>query len=49
VHVGHALLEADLAAQRDDLFAHVLHHLHQLEGADVRVRHVQDFSRCARP
>jgi hypothetical protein len=47
VHVGHALLEADLAAQRDDLLADVLHHLHQLEGADVRMRDVEDFGRRA--
>ena len=42
-HVGHALLKADLAAQRNDLLAQVLHHLDQLEGADVRVRLEQNF------
>ena len=31
----HLLLEANFAAQADDLGAHVLHHFHQLEGADV--------------
>jgi hypothetical protein len=48
-HVGHALLEADLATQRDDLLAQVLDHLHQLEGADVRVRLVQDLLAARRP
>ena len=47
--VGDALLEADLATHGDDLLAHVLHHLHQLEGADVRVRDVEDFLRARRP
>ena len=46
-HVGHALLEADLAAERDDLLAHAFDHLHQLEGADVRVRDVEDLGRRA--
>ena len=36
-HVGHALLEADLAAQRVDRRAHVLDHRHQPESADVRL------------
>jgi hypothetical protein len=43
-----ALLEADLAAQRFDLGAHLLDHLDQAEGADVRLADVQDFFRCAR-
>ena len=47
-HIHHALLKANLPAQRDDLRAHGLHHLHQLEGADVRVRLIQNFFRCAR-
>ena len=42
-HIGHALPEPHLAAQRNDLLAQALHHLHQLEGADVQVRHVQNF------
>jgi hypothetical protein len=46
-HVGHALLETDLTAERDDLLAQPLYDLHQLEGADVRVRHVQDLGRRA--
>ena len=45
-HVRHALLEADLAAHRNDLLAQVFHHLHQLEGADVRVGDVQNFFGC---
>jgi len=47
LHVGHALIEADLAAQRHDLLADVLDHLHQLEGADVRMRDVEDLGRRA--
>ena len=46
-HIAHALLKADLAAQRDDLLADVFHHLDQLEGADVRVCGVQDVGGCA--
>ncbi len=46
-HVTHALAEADLAAQADDLLAYSLDHLHQLEGADVRVRGIEDLWRCA--
>ena len=42
-HVRHALLKADLAAQRNDLLAQVFDHLHQLEGADVRVGDVQNL------
>ena len=48
-HIGHTLLEAHLAAQVDDLLAQPLHHLDQLEGADVRVRIDQYLWRCAGP
>jgi hypothetical protein len=47
-HIGHALLEADLAAQRLDLVAHRLDHANQAESADVRLRHVENFVRRAR-
>ena len=40
--IGHTLFKADLATQSGDLFADVLHHLDQLEGANVRVRCKQD-------
>ena len=46
--IGHALTETDLPAQRNDLRAQALHHLHQLEGADVRMRHIQNFFGRAR-
>jgi hypothetical protein len=39
--------EADLAAQRFDRRAHLLHHRHQPEGADVRLGDVQDLLRRA--
>jgi hypothetical protein len=41
--VGHLLAEADLAAQRLDLGAHLLDHADQAEGADVRLGHVEDL------
>ena len=41
------MLKPDLSTQRNDLLAQTLHHLDQLEGADVRVRLVQDFGRRA--
>ncbi len=41
--VDHALLEADLAAQRLDLGSHLLDHADQPEGADVRLADVQDL------
>ena len=43
--VAHAALEAHLAAERDDARAQALHHLDQLEGADMGVRMHQDFRR----
>lgn len=46
-HVTHALLKPHLAAQRDDLFAHVFHHLDQFEGADMRFADQQNFGWCA--
>src|SRR3989338_1504779 len=46
--VVHAALEADLAAQRLDGFAHLFHHAYQAERADVRLAGVQDFFRRAR-
>ena len=47
MQVRDLLPEADLAAQRDDARAQVLHHAYQLEGADVRMRLHQDFGRRA--
>ena len=43
--VGDLLLEAHLAAQVDDLLAHLLDHAGQAEGADVRLVDVEDFFR----
>ncbi len=48
MQVGDLLPEADLATERDDARAQVLHHAHQLEGADVRMRLHQNFRRRAR-
>ena len=45
--IGHLLAEADLAAQRLDLGAHLLDHAHQAEGADVRLGDVEDLLRRA--
>ena len=45
--VGHALAEADLAAQRLDLGAHLLDHADQPERADVRLADVEDLVRRA--
>ena len=45
LQVCHALLKADLTAQRDDLFAQILHHLDQFEGANVRMRLCQNLGR----
>jgi hypothetical protein len=47
LQVGDALAEADLAAQRLDVGAHLLHHADQAEGADVRLGHVEDLFRRA--
>ena len=44
-HIGHALPEAHLAAERFDLGAHLLDHADEPEGADVRLAHVEDFFR----
>ena len=44
-HVGDPGLEADFAAQFLDRGPHQLHHLHQPEGADVRLADIQDFRR----
>ena len=44
-HVAHALLKADLAAHGLDLLAHVLDHLDQLEGADMRFADQQNLFR----
>ena len=41
--VGDLLLEADLAAQGDDLLAHVLDHRDEAEGADVGFGDEEDF------
>ena len=43
-YVGHALLKADFAAQRNDLLTQVFHHLDELEGANVRMRFKKDVS-----
>ena len=45
--VAHAGAEADLAAQRFDLGAHLLDHAHQPEGADVRLADIDDLRRRA--
>ena len=42
-HVDDALLEADFAAERLDLRAHLLDHADEAEGADVRLGDIQDF------
>jgi len=44
LQVGHALLEADLAAQGRDLLSDAFDHLDQFEGADVGVRGKQDVA-----
>eukprot|EP01136_Pigoraptor_vietnamica_P016349 Opistho-1_new@4810 len=46
-HIADLLLEADLAAQRLDVRAHLLDHADQPEGADVRFGDVEDFLRRA--
>ena len=46
-HVDDALREADLAAQRLDLGAHLLDHADEAEGADVRLADVEDLFRRA--
>ena len=43
--VGHALAEADVAAERHDLGAHLLDHADEAKGADVRLGHVENFFR----
>ena len=45
--VGHLALEADFAAEGDDLFAHGGDHAGQAEGADVRLADVEDLFRRA--
>jgi hypothetical protein len=40
---AHALLEADLAAQRLDVGAHLLDHADEAEGADVRLADEEDL------
>src|SRR6185369_3789894 len=47
VYIGHLALEPDLAAERMNRVAHVFHHTHQPERADVGFAHVQDFCGCA--
>jgi hypothetical protein len=42
------LLEADLAAERDDLLAHACDHAREPEGADVRLVDPHDLGRRAR-
>ena len=43
--VHHARLEANFAAQRNDLGAHFLHHAHEPKCADVGLAHPLDFFR----
>ena len=45
--VHHLVPKAQLATQRDDALAQTLHHLDQLEGANVRMGLVQNFGRGA--
>ena len=47
-HIRHLALEAHLAAELDDLRAHLLDDAGQAECADVRLADEQDFLRCAR-
>ena len=41
-HLGYAVLKPNLATQCNDLFADVFNHLHQFEGANVRVSSKQN-------
>ena len=46
-HITDTLLKSHLAAERDDLLTHVLDHLDQFEGANVRLADQQYLGRCA--
>src|SRR6218665_1006508 len=45
--IVHALAETDFTAQRFNAGTHGFNHGHQLEGADMRLAHIEDFFRCA--
>src|SRR3989338_2022521 len=46
--VVHAALETDFTTQRLDGLAHLLHHAHQTEGADMRMALIQNLFRRTR-